>query len=77
MEGRTRLKGGEIRGWEVKGWEVKVWEEGEEGKEMKKRDIQFNKRTLSFNLYLNELEITLIEIQFNKKKSSSIQLRGL
>ena len=57
----------------MKGWEVKEWEDGEEGKEMKKRAIQFNKRTLSFNLYLKELEITLIEIQFNKK-NSPIQL---
>ena len=55
----------------MKGWEVKGWEDGEEGKEMKKRAIQFNKKTFSFNLYLNELEITLIEIQFDKKKLSN------
>ena len=45
---------------------MKGWENGEEGKEMKNRAIQFNKITFSFNLYLNELEITL-EIQSNKK----------
>ena len=47
------------------------------GEGNEKRTIQFNKRTLSFNLYLNELEITLIEMKFNKKKKLSNSITEL